>query len=92
MKKIIILLFAVVSILDASAQERKVSGTVNNDEQMKKFIDDLMGKMTTEEKLGSSTWYPLALMLPVRSSARMLKRKLLKEMLGVYSIHSHPLP
>ncbi len=52
MKKILILLAAVAISLQLLGQERKITSTMNNDAQMKKFIDELMGKMTTEEKIG----------------------------------------
>src|SRR5687768_17267416 len=52
MKKLLILLFATCSIGQVVAQERKITSTMNNDQQMKKFIDELMSKMTQEEKVG----------------------------------------
>jgi beta-glucosidase len=52
MKKILIFLVALVVLAEGIAQERKITSTVNNDQQMKKFIDELMSKMTQEEKVG----------------------------------------
>lgn len=52
MKNILILAFAFALCFHCSAQERKITSTMNNDQQMKKFIDELMSKMTQEEKVG----------------------------------------
>jgi beta-glucosidase len=52
MKTTLMLLFTLCLIIPAMAQERKINSTMNNDQQMKKFIDELMSKMTQEEKVG----------------------------------------
>jgi beta-glucosidase len=52
MKTLFILLCSSAIFLNGVAQERKVTSTINNDAQMKKFIDELMAKMTQEEKVG----------------------------------------
>jgi beta-glucosidase len=52
MKKIVAFLFVMMFVMDVFSQERKITSTMNNDQQMKKFIDELMSKMTQEEKVG----------------------------------------
>lgn len=52
MKRLLILLFGAFAILNSSAQERKINASIPDPQKMNKFIDELMNKMTREEKIG----------------------------------------
>jgi beta-glucosidase len=52
MKRIWISVWMIFSLLTVYAQERKISGSLNKNTDMEKFVNELMSKMTVEEKIG----------------------------------------
>jgi beta-glucosidase len=52
MKRIFVLALILVSAVIGFSQERKITSNMSNNPAMDKFINDLMSKMTLEEKIG----------------------------------------